>query len=461
MVRIVVGIKGGGLRRRSKGLNGPIWRSGDPKYAPLGHATKPSPKKDEPYANGHSKRGTSSGCKLKRAAMSDVVPSRHQKRLERLIQSFVIPFPHLARTRTPGFHTHSSSLVSITHQPGRTSPFYKSLHHNRIATAHTSHDMSSPRQSRTPTGSPPPRRDRSERSRSPIRDRSSAPSPHFPWPETPITSGPSVPHHHHATPRGNAFTTFIVRRRGSQPTTDGQLPPSSAELQSGPPAPVGSLPDALAIPDLINDQSAGVDELDLDIRPFSPPPAFPLPPPGLFGIPSVGIRPAQTTASNDQNPEGPRMPWQGAIPSFFIMGGDGSLVPHFELPPQLQPHPHTILHNPADGPQRRPVEFFFPFGLAPAVPTAPDPEKAKERLRSLKGVQLRLMKRVDRIVLAEEDELEVEEGNEKGWKCGICLDGWESQDKGLDDEVGVKALPCNHLFHEQCLEPWFATNYTW
>lgn len=86
----------------------------------------------------------------------------------------------------------------------------------------------------------------------------------------------------------------------------------------------------------------------------------------------------------------------------------------------------------------------------------PDPEAAAELLRSLPTVEKGLFKRVERVLVAEQVQ-DGEEGEDRGWKCGICLEGVEEGAK----ETGVKVLPCNHLFHGDCLEPWLTTNHTW
>lgn len=100
--------------------------------------------------------------------------------------------------------------------------------------------------------------------------------------------------------------------------------------------------------------------------------------------------------------------------------------------------------------------IFMPFipGFTFSREAAPDPEKAAELLRSLPNVGQALLRRVDRIVAAEE----ADDGEEKGWKCGVCLEGVEDP---TSPETGVKVLPCNHLFHGNCLEPWFASHHTW
>jgi hypothetical protein len=89
---------------------------------------------------------------------------------------------------------------------------------------------------------------------------------------------------------------------------------------------------------------------------------------------------------------------------------------------------------------------MFPLNI-PSEPQ-PDPVKAAELLRSLPTLDEGMLKRVDRIHAAEGGDEE-----NKGWKCAVCLEGADGDD--------VKALPCNHLFHQTCLEPWFTTRHTW
>ncbi len=178
------------------------------------------------------------------------------------------------------------------------------------------------------------------------------------------------------------------------------------------------------------------------------------------------------------------------------------------LQPPQPPHPHWIA--PAQLPH------FFQFIFGEPVERGPDPEKAAELLRALPTVGKGLLKRVDKIYAAEEAGgpvafagMDDEEVEDLGWKCGICLEGYhpdpegdnnssgaskgkhevdtslmnqskeekeEKKDKEKrqvdDDDVkmdskeddkgtGVKVLPCNHLFHEACLEPWFQSKHTW
>lgn len=142
----------------------------------------------------------------------------------------------------------------------------------------------------------------------------------------------------------------------------------------------------------------------------------------------------------DQNQEGPR-PGEGATRSiFFIVGPDGTMrrggdanVDDAAAPPF-------------------PFAFPFPFPFTPGPPP-PDPAKAAELLNSLPTVGRALLKRVDKIVAAEDAQRG--DSDSSGWQCGVCLEG-------LDVGETVKALPCNHLFHEACLQPWFTNHHhTW
>lgn len=106
-----------------------------------------------------------------------------------------------------------------------------------------------------------------------------------------------------------------------------------------------------------------------------------------------------------------------------------------------------------------PAPFAFPFPFLPFMmqPAGPDPAKAAELLASLPTVRRALLRRVDKVVAAE-DASNGKEYDERGWRCGICLEGIEEEPS--EGPIPVKALPCNHLFHGPCLEPWFSSHHT-
>lgn len=125
---------------------------------------------------------------------------------------------------------------------------------------------------------------------------------------------------------------------------------------------------------------------------------------------------------------------------FFFVGPDGML------------HRGDAANVDDAAPPPFPFAFPFPFPFQ-AGPPPPDPAKAAELLNSLPTVGRALLKRVDKIVAAEDAQRG--DSDSSGWQCGICLEG-------LDVGETVKALPCNHLFHEACLQPWFTNHHhTW
>ncbi|BEJ15250.1 hypothetical protein CspHIS471_0410170 [Cutaneotrichosporon sp. HIS471] len=182
----------------------------------------------------------------------------------------------------------------------------------------------------------------------------------------------------------------------------------------------------------------------------------PAPDPGPEGTPNVEA--AADTAAQAQNTPGP----EAADPNAADGAGQGTNPPQT---PQNQerdgPTRSIFFIVGPDGTMRRgdgavddtaPQLFPFPFPFAfpfQAGPPPPDPAKAAELLNSLPTVGRALLKRVDKVVAAEGQR---DDGDSSGWQCGVCLEG-------IDVGETVKALPCNHLFHEACLQPWFTNHH--
>lgn len=133
--------------------------------------------------------------------------------------------------------------------------------------------------------------------------------------------------------------------------------------------------------------------------------------------------------------------------------------------------------------------MFFPIGYTffpVSGPTHPGPAKAAELVKVLSNVDIETMEALDLKIRTEEKG---QNQDELGWKCGICLQGLEDEDKpaavdtqtetevgrpevsnndqGIPDQTerkeatGVKTTPCNHLFHGECLQPWFERHLSW
>jgi len=150
--------------------------------------------------------------------------------------------------------------------------------------------------------------------------------------------------------------------------------------------------------------------------------------------------------------------------AFFIIGPDGQLVP------QAGPGGGAgggaggggggNGNNGAGGGTNFWFPFTLPFVFAQPGPPAPDPAKAAELLASLPTIGRALLRRVDKIITAE-DAFGGKEYDDRGWRCGICLEGLDLDTTDPDKPHPVKGLPCNHLFHEECLQPWFTSHHTW
>lgn len=246
-----------------------------------------------------------------------------------------------------------------------------------------------------------------------------------PQASTPSSAGPTEGQ------AGQAFGSGSVpqRRPGGLPFSgplDLPIPPADAAAPMG--IPLAALFPGIPIPDLPAPAAANGEQ------PQPHQMVFVMGPNGSIGIPQGA----------------PGLPANGANPQPIPAGANAAAVAAMDQPFFLQAPPGFLL------------PLFGRFGSGEP---APDPEKAKELLKSLPTVEKGLMKRIDRIYAAEN----VEEG---GWKCGVCLEGWETEENGegmqveRDGEAGeagmeVKRLPCNHLFHAECLEPWFGTKHTW
>jgi hypothetical protein len=143
---------------------------------------------------------------------------------------------------------------------------------------------------------------------------------------------------------------------------------------------------------------------------------------------------------------------------FFVIGPDGQPIP----PPGGGPG------GAAGGPNAEAngggpnlwLPFAFPFAFGQQGPPAPDPAKAAELLASLPTIGSALLRRVDKVIVAE-DTVGGKDYDDRGWRCGICLEGLDVDANEPASAHPVKSLPCNHLFHEECLQPWFTSHHTW
>lgn len=219
-------------------------------------------------------------------------------------------------------------------------------------------------------------------------------------------------------------------------------------------------------------------------------------------------QPDQTLPADQAQPPPPAPPLvPGPPPEPFIMlFGSPPSAPGTE--PQQGFNPAAFAFTPnADGNQQ--AQFNLPWFLFQEAaglrrPPPPDPARAQELLKGLQDPGADLMRRIDRVVKAENEG--------EGFKCAVCMEGWEDNAVELKavadgmgdvvmerqpsivsdgsmrseqevekvvlpkttkdtedaaameseiDKTGMKVFPCCHVFHEDCLEPWLRSKTTW
>lgn len=202
-----------------------------------------------------------------------------------------------------------------------------------------------------------------------------------------------------------------------------------------------------------DEQNAGGDATQTDAAAPQPSDNTPAPPseaapalvPGTGGEGGAGQQAQAPSQEEQPGVNAQPRPQNQSRSIFLIVGPDGRLIPPPGSEQQAGPAP---------------IWPFFPFGFSNAPPP-PDPAKAAELIASLPTVGRALLRRVDKVVAAE-DASEGKEQDERGWRCGICLEGMAGPEEIVaDPQLVVKALPCNHLFHEGCVQPWFTSHHTW